>query len=499
MTYAAAEARFRELGNLGDASSMLKWDEAVMMPAGGGEARARVMATLAGLHHDRLAAPEVADWLAAAEADADGLDAWQRANLREMRRSWRDAAALPGDLVRAHSLARSRCEHAWRTARGRNDWQGVLPLLEELMGLTRAQAQALAEPQNLPAYDALVARFQPGIAVATIDRLFGELRRVLPPLVDRVIGAQAAPTPVPGGFEIPVQKALAETLMRQLGFDFEHGRLDVSHHPFCGGVPDDVRMTTRYADDGILDAQMAVIHETGHALYNQALPAAWRTLPVGKAAGMAVHESQSLTMEMQVGRSRPFLAWAAPVIEAALTGRVGGDGAFSADNLWRLATHVERGLIRVDADELTYPLHVILRFEMEKRLIDGSLAVADLPEAWDASMREMLDLSTGDDHRDGVMQDVHWFAGLVGYFPSYTLGAVMAAQFFDATRAAVPDIEDAIGRGEIAPLREWLRTEIHGRGSLLEMTDLLVAVTGRGLDVAPYVAHLERRYVARAW
>jgi carboxypeptidase Taq len=258
-------------------------------------------------------------------------------------------------------------------------------------------------------------------------------------------------------------------------------------------------MTTRYADDSIFDAQMAVLHETGHALYEQGLPAAWRGLPVGQAAGMAVHESQSLTMEMQVARSRAFLTWAAPVIEETLTGRVGGDGAFSGENLWRLATHVERSHIRVEADELTYPLHVILRFEMEKRLIDGSLAVADLPEAWDAAMREMLDLSTGDDYRNGVMQDVHWFAGLVGYFPSYTLGAVMAAQFFDAARSALPGLEAGIGRGEIAPLREWLRTEIHGRGSLLEMSDLLVAVTGRGLDVAPYVAHLERRYLQHDW
>lgn len=499
MTYAAAEARFRELGDLDDAAAILGWDEAVMMPSGGGEARARVLSTLAGFSHERLAAPEMADWLDAAEADAEGLDAWQRANLREMRRAWRDAAALPGDLVRARSLAKSRCEQAWRTARARNDWAGVRPLLEHLTALTREQAQALAELQNLAPYDALVAQYQTGITVAQIDRVFGELRSVLPPLVEQAMERQDRPAPLPAGFEIPTQKALAETLMRGLGFDFEHGRLDVSHHPFCGGVPDDVRITTRYADEGLLDAQMAVLHETGHALYEQGLPAAWRGLPVGQAAGMAVHESQSLTMEMQVARSRAFLGWAAPIFEETLTGRVGGDGAFSGDNLWKLATRVERSFIRVEADELTYPLHVILRYEMEKRLIDGSLAVADLPEAWDASMHELLDLPTGDNHRDGCMQDVHWYAGLIGYFPSYTLGAIMAAQFFEAARAALPDLEAQIGRGEIAPLRAWLLAHIHGRGSLLEMDELLQAVTGRGLDVAPYRAHLERRYLDRAW
>lgn len=500
MSYDRLEARFREIADVGHAAALLSWDSSVLMPVGGGESRAQAMATLAGISHEKLVAPEVGDWLDAAEdvASGDGLDDWQRANVREMRRVWRESAALPADLVRALTSAEQRCEQFWREARGRNDWDGARPLLEGLFALVREKAQVLAAAENTTPHAALVGLFQPGIAVGEIDRVFGELRERLPAMVDAAIGSQGAVIDFPSVPPVAEQEALARRFMGVLGFDFEHGRLDVSHHPFCGGVPDDVRMTTRYADDGFLDAQMAVLHETGHALYEQGLPPAWRGQPVGDAAGMAVHESQSLTIEMQVARSRRFLEWAAPEIEAAFTGSRSGSGAFSAENLFRQATRVERSFIRVEADELTYPLHVVLRHELEKQLVEGRLAVADLPDAWDASMRDLLGLSTGTDHGAGCMQDVHWYAGLVGYFPSYTLGAIMAAQFFDAARAAIPGLEDHVGRGEIAPLRDWLRREIHGRGSLLTMQDLLRAVTGAPLELGPYLAHLQRRYVDRA-
>ena len=251
--------------------------------------------------------------------------------------------------------------------------------------------------------------------------------------------------------------------MERLGFDFHHGRLDVSLHPFCGGTPDDVRITTRYDEADFRSALMGVMHETGHALYERGLPAAWRGLPVGDARGMMLHESQSLLIEMQVCRSRAFLAFAAPLLREAF----GGDGpAWRADNLYRYYTRVEPGFIRVEADEVTYPAHVILRYDLERAMIAGDLDPADLPGAWNDGMRKLLGITPPND-RLGCLQDIHWYDGAWGYFPTYTLGAMAAAQIFQAAVAAEPAIPDGIARGEFAPLVGWLRANVHGKGSLL--------------------------------
>jgi carboxypeptidase Taq len=282
--------------------------------------------------------------------------------------------------------------------------------------------------------------------------------------------------------------------MGVLGFDFARGRFDVSHHPFCGGVPNDTRITTRYDEDGFLESLMAICHETGHALYQQGLPADWRDQPVGQPMGVAVHESQSLLMELQVCRGREFISRIAPLIRQSF-GADDADAAWSAENLYRQVTRVARTFIRVDADELSYPLHVILRFELERGLLDGTLPVVDLPEAWDAAMQQYLGLSTAGNDADGCMQDVHWYAGLFGYFPTYTLGALGAAQWFSAARTADPEILPGIESGDLTPLLGWLRTHIHGRGRLLTMQPLFEAVTGARLTTASYKEHVEARYL----
>jgi carboxypeptidase Taq len=281
--------------------------------------------------------------------------------------------------------------------------------------------------------------------------------------------------------------------MKRLGFDFEHGRLDTSHHPFCGGVPDDVRLTTRWDESGFLSGLMGVLHETGHALYERGLPVRWRHQPVGEARGMSFHESQSLLVEMQACRSREFIDYLAPVVSATF----GGSGAaWGADNLYRIYTRVERSLIRVDADEVTYPAHVILRYRLEKALIAGDLDLADLPGAWREAMRELVGIVPHDD-RDGCLQDIHWPGGAWGYFPTYTLGAMTAAQLFDAATLADSSIRPSIAKGEFGPLMSWLRTNVHSRGALLPTRDLLAAATGKPLDPAIYKAHLARRYLDR--
>ena len=275
------------------------------------------------------------------------------------------------------------------------------------------------------------------------------------------------------------------------GFDTNHGRLDVSHHPFTGGVPDDVRITTRYRDDDFSESVMAVLHETGHALYERGLPAAWRHQPVGESAGMSVHESQSLLIEMQVSRGPEFLSFAAPLIREMLDGS--GPG-WESENIVRLYNHVERSLIRVDADEVTYPAHVMVRYPIEKALIEGSLEVAGIPAEWTRAMKEGLGLTPPDD-RDGCLQDIHWFAGEFGYFPTYTLGALAAAQFFAAAKRAEPGIGTGISQGSFAPLLGWLRDNVHSLGARYARDDLLVRATGEPLGTTAFKNHLEARYL----
>jgi carboxypeptidase Taq len=325
--------------------------------------------------------------------------------------------------------------------------------------------------------------------------MFADLGRFLPGFLGQVMERQAAlpPTAEPAGpFPIERQRELGVRFMERLGFDFNHGRLDVSLHPFCGGTPDDVRITTRYDESDFRPALMGVLHETGHALYERGLPANWRGQPVGEARGMTMHESQSLLIEMQVCRSRAFLRFAAPLVRDTL----GGDGpAWDEANLWRHYTLVRPGFIRVDADEVTYPAHVILRYRLERAMIAGDLAPADLPGAWNEGMRDLLGLTPPDD-RLGCLQDIHWYDGAWGYFPTYTLGAIAAAQIFAAVMAADDRVGPGIGEGDFTPLIAWLKRHIHGKGSLVSTNDLLTEATGRPLDVGAFKDHLTRRYLS---
>ena len=493
--YCQLETRFRRIGAIEGAISMLHWDAAAMMPAGGAEARAGQLATLRLIVHEQLTVPEIGDLLSEAESESDVLDGWRRANLREMRRRRVHAAALPATLVEAESRACSECEAVWRTARAQNDFAAVLPLLEHVLRLEREIAVTKAEHLGSSPYEALLDQYEPGGSVTTIDRLFDELSGFLPDLLDEVLSRQAALPPVPtpcGPFPIELQRRVGMRLMERIGFDFGHGRLDISAHPFCGGTPDDVRITTRYDESDFTRALMGVLHETGHALYQRGLPAEWRLQPVGRARGMAVHESQSLLLEMQVCRSRAFLTFAAPVLREAFA----GDGPdWDADALFSRQTRVRRSLIRVDADEVTYPAHVILRYRLEQAMIAGDLAPAELPGAWTDGLRRLLGIAPAND-RDGCLQDIHWYDGVWGYFPTYTLGALIAAQLFEAVRAAMPDVSDAIAQGEFAPLLGWLHEQVHSKGSLLSTAELVENATRRALGTASFERHLYDRYLS---
>ena len=383
----------------------------------------------------------------------------------------------------------------WRKARPAGDFALVRPALEEVLRRVRDVASAKAARLGKTPYEALLDEYEPDGSTVAIDRLFGELAGMLPGLIDAVLahqGAQKQPLPLGERFPLEQQRLLGVELMRRLGFDFDHGRLDISLHPFCGGTPDDVRITTRYDEADFTGALMGVLHETGHALYERGLPAAWRHQPVGAARGMSLHESQSLLVEMQACRSREFLEFSAPILRKAF----GGNGAaWDADNLYRIYTRVERSFIRVDADEVTYPAHVILRYRLERAMISGDLALADLPGAWNTGMRELLGVTPPSD-REGCLQDIHWYDGAWGYFPTYTLGAMTAAQLFAAAKRTDPTILPSIARGDFAPLLRWLRAHVHGKGSLLSTDALIREATGAPLGAQVFEAHLRARYLA---
>ncbi|MCY3837215.1 MAG: carboxypeptidase M32 [Gammaproteobacteria bacterium] len=492
MGYDALHDRFRRIGDLNHALGMLSWDEAVMMPTGSGRVRGEALATLTGMVHELTAASETGELVDAAAGEE--LEPWQAVNVEKIRHDWVRARAVPADLVRALSLATSACEQTWRGARGENDWNAVVDGLGTVVDLTREKAQALAAALECEPYDALLDNYEPGLTRTVIDPVFDELGAVLPDMVDAAIARQPVGALPRGPFPIERQQALGRALMAEVGFDFERGRLDESHHPFCGGDPDDTRITTRYNEYDFLESMFAVLHETGHAMYEQGLPKEWRNQPVGHAGGMALHESQSLLMEMQVCRGAPFIEFAAPIIQRTLLGTETDAPEWQPDNLVRLAAKVERGFIRVDADELTYPLHVILRYRLETALLTGDLAVAEIPDAWNEGMSASLGLSTAGNYADGCMQDVHWFAGLIGYFPSYTLGAVMAAQIFRAARGSIPGLDEAVRQGRFPVLFDWLREHVHGRGSIKRSLELVADVSGSQLGTGAFLGHLRTRY-----
>jgi carboxypeptidase Taq len=499
--YAALTEIHRELYRLRHADAILSWDDATMMPVGGGVARAEALSTLRGLIHRHATQPHMADLFVGAADESGQLQPWDQANLREMRREWMRATALPQALVEAMSRAESHSEQAWRQLRAANEFAGYLPFFCDVVRLKQEVGRALGEKLGLSPYDALLDAFEPGMRVAQITPLFARLRAFLPAAIDKTMARQGKEevATCAGPYPVDQQRELGIKMMRRLGFDFRRGRLDTSHHPFCGGVPEDVRITTRYSTDDCLSALYGVIHECGHARYQQHLPHHWLGLPVAEPRGACIHESQSLFMEMHVGKSRAFLSFAAPLIAAAFPDLAAAKpDAFVPAHLLRRVSRVRPTLIRTEADELTYPCHIILRFELESGLIDGSLRPEDVPDAWDMGMRQMLGLSTRGNDRDGCMQDVHWPAGLFGYFPSYALGALTAAQFFHAAKRECAGLMDQIACGNFAVLDAWLDQHVWSQGSFLSTPELIESTTGAPLSTEAFEEHVERRYVQGA-
>jgi carboxypeptidase Taq len=492
MSFEKLDALWRKQDALSHALSILGVDEATQMAVGGGEARAEAMATLAGMLHRISTSPEIGDWLSSAETMA--LNDEQSAAVRESRRAYLLATCLPPEFVERQTRTRMRCEQLWRDLRPKNDWASFQPALEGVVELAREEAALRGEALGLSPYDAMMEQYDPGNRVDDVAPVLEDLKSFLVDFVPKALDVQArrlSKRPLKalsGSYPVEKQRELGLALMAGVGFDVAHGSLSVSHHPFCGGVPTDVRITTRYRTSEFLSALMGVLHETGHALYEQGLPRENGHWPSSKARGMAIHESQSLFVEKQIGRNPTFWNWALPMIERHL-----GE-AWTLNDILPHVHRVDRGLIRVDADEVTYPLHVILRFELEQDLIAKKLEVVDLPEAWDAKMQAYLGLRTIDTPGDGPMQDVHWPSGAFGYFPSYTLGAMIAAQQFHAIKREHPHIEEDYSAGRFEAVNDWRRKHIWSQASHFSTPELIQRATGEPLNAAYFRAHLEARY-----
>lgn len=489
--YGQLRALFTRLSRFDHLSAISGWDMQTMMPPGGNKARSEALAELSVLKHQILTAQKTGELLDRAQQEA--LDEFDRANLLEMRRQYDNAVLVPEALVEAKSLAGARCEHAWRVQRPANDWEGFSDNLRQVVKLSREEAQIRAQAASVSRYDALLNLYEPGMRSSDLDRIFGDLKTWLPDLLQKVVAKQQQePCLIPQGpFDVDTQRKLSLSVMKLLGFDFDGGRVDVSAHPFCGGVPEDVRITTRYNEKEFLTALLGIVHETGHARYEQNLPREWLGQPVAQARSTAIHESQSLFFEMQLARGSDFLK----VLRPLIVNQFGEQPALEESNFIRLNQRVKPGLIRVDADEVSYPAHVILRYEIERALIEGEIEVEDIPALWNEKMHSYLGLDTVGDYRNGCMQDIHWTDGAFGYFPTYTLGAMYAAQLFDSARSAMPKLSEDIAAGNLTELFHWLQQNIWRHASRYPTDTLITNATGKTLDPSYFRQHLESRYL----
>jgi len=491
--YAQLEQEWRRLHAFAGALALLRWDAAVMMPRGSSDVRGEQLAALETEHHALLTAPKITRLLDRAQANSQGLEDWQLANLREMRRQRDHAIATPVSLISRLARATSRAEVHWAEARRQNNFDLFAPYLEEVLNLVRDKAALLGQALGLPTYDALVDEFSPGVSTADIEAIFKALSRRLPSLIRETLELQARrpSLPISGKFALGKQRALVVEVMRSIGFPFDRGRLDESEHPFTEGVPGDIRITTRFDNTDLFSGLLGAMHETGHAMYDLGLPQAWRDQPVGRDRGMGLEESQSLLLEMIVGRSRAFVRYLRPQLDK----HFGVSGPeWEPENLYRRLTHVQRSLIRVDADELTYPLHILLRYELEKKLLSGELAVRELPEAWNAGMEQRLEVRPSG-AAEGCLQDIHWALGSFGYFPNYALGTVIAAQLWESLRSHIPEVEEQIGRGEFSGLFAWLREHVHGLGAKVTVKELMKNATGQPLSANALLRYVESKYL----
>jgi carboxypeptidase Taq len=490
--YEELRRHLREAEVFASIGALLGWDQETMMPPAATPLRAEQASLLSQLVHERRTSAEFGDLLARAEDElGPDADPAEVANLREIRRSYDNAVKIPTSLVRAFAETTTVAQYEWRAAREKSDFASFAPWLEKVVDLNREKAACLASADSTDPYDALLDDFEPGMKTADIVRIFTDLRGRLTPLIAEIADAPFGPSDRIQRVAIPIERQAAfnRSVAARIGFDFDAGRLDTSTHPFCQGIGHgDTRITTRYREDAFFDALSSTLHEAGHAIYEQNLPKSERMgEPLGEPTSLGIHESQSRMWENLVGRSRAFWTWVLPEAKAAL-----GDALADADvdEVFGAMNVVRPNLIRVDSDEATYNLHIMLRFDLERAMLSGDLAIRDVPAAWNDRIRSDLGCEVPDDRR-GCLQDVHWSMGAFGYFPTYTLGNLYAAQLWSAIHAALGDLDDRIARGEFTEIRAWLIREIHRHGRRFSAPDLCERATGAPLSADHFMRYLE--------
>ncbi|PSC70957.1 Carboxypeptidase Taq [Micractinium conductrix] len=497
--YEALCKKLKEVSALGGISGLLGWDELTMMPPGSADARAAQKAALAGVLHEKQTDAELGELLRrlqAANLEAAELGPYERATVREAARDYKKVTAVTKEMAQREAELESEGYQAWVKARQESNFAAFAPVLQEWLALRRQKA-ALVDASR-PVYDVLLDDFEKGMTAARLDEIFGQVKEGLVPLLADLRARGKAPSDawLKGDYDTDKQAELCNKVAVVLGFDLEKGRLDVSVHPFTGGShPTDVRMTTRFKKDDLTEGITGAIHETGHSLYEQGRNQQYDGLPVNEALGMGVHESQSLLWERMVALSQPFSAFLLPLLREhfpSLPADKNPEDLYAALNIVKHPS--DSSMIRVEADEVTYPLHIIIRYELEKALLEGKIAVDDLPKLWNQKMKEYLGCEPESDAR-GVLQDVHWSAGALGYFPTYSLGAMYACQLFKAAQVDLPTLDADIAAGNFAPLKAWLNEKVHKVGSLHPSGDeLMKAVTGAPLDPQIFLDYLQQKY-----
>ena len=486
--YAALLAHLKESAALGQIARLLHWDQEAMMPPRGAAQRAEQAAALESVRHARRTDPRVADWLSA--IDPGTLDAAGRANLHWTRRRHDRAVRVPAELAAEIARETTLAHGIWAEARRTGRFADFAPALARIVALVRRQATCLCSDDET-LYDALLEDYEPGATEAGLAAMFARLRPRLTALGERIAGARSDAPRLTGRFPAAAQLTLAREIATVLGYDWQAGRLDLVVHPFVAGTLGDVRITARIDEADPFYCLSATAHETGHALYEQGLDPNLAWQPAGASVSMGVHESQSRLAENQIGRSAAFAEWLCPRMTAAF----GEIGVGSAADLYRAANRVEPGFIRTEADEVHYNLHIMLRFDLERALLAGDLAVSDLEAAWNDRFAADFGRAVPDAAR-GVLQDVHWSAGLIGYFPTYTLGNVYAGELWAALRRDLPDTDALIRAGELVPIMDWLRERIHRQGALHQPAETVARACGHAPAETPLLDYLEEKYTA---
>jgi carboxypeptidase Taq len=492
----ALRERMAELVDLRHSSALLHWDQQTMMPVRGGSGRAESLATLERVSHDMFVSDETGRLLDGAAAELNGTppDSDEACLVRLVRRQWSKARRVPTELASDLARAASVGQEAWITARESSDFASFAPFLQHNIELARRYVECFDGMDGFEcAYDVLLDDYEPQMSAATVTALFAELKSELVPLIAAVSqhAQQVDGGCLYGSFAVDAQRELIAEVVGRMGFDREGWRMDDTVHPFATGIGrGDVRITNRWDESYLGTALYGAMHECGHGLYEAGISSRLDRTPLGQSESLGMHESQSRLWENMVGRGRAFSRVLAPRI-AELFG--GGLASLEPDELYRAVNRIKPSYIRVESDEATYGLHVVLRFELEQELIEGSLAVADLPEAWNARFKEYFGIEVPDDAH-GVLQDVHWSAGLIGYFPTYAIGNLIAGQLWERAQLDMPDLDERIAAGELGPLREWLREHVHRHGAKFTTSELLQRVVGAPIAVAPFANYLKRKF-----